>query len=202
MKYIYALIDPLSNEICYVGQTSMNINRRLYGHISILRGNTHKVNWIKKLKRLGHKPIMKVIQSFESISDKDLSGAEIYWIKYFRNIGCKLTNSTDGGEGTRGTKLSEETIRKMSLSHIGNKSTLGYKHTDDAKFKMSQAHVGYKHTDQAKFKMSQAQIGRLYKEVSIETKKKISKSLIGNKRSLGRIPWNKGLKLKDIRDGE
>jgi hypothetical protein len=35
------------------------------------------------------------------------------WVSYFREIGCRLTNETDGGEGRTGYKASDETKQKL-----------------------------------------------------------------------------------------
>lgn len=50
---IYGLRCPLSGEIRYVDQTIKKIKIRLYEHKNDKRFNTHKVNWINKLFKLG-----------------------------------------------------------------------------------------------------------------------------------------------------
>lgn len=45
-----------------------------------------------------------------------LSLAEKHWIAYYRALGCKLTNLTDGGEGTPGHKKTAETVDLMRAS--------------------------------------------------------------------------------------
>jgi hypothetical protein len=80
-----------------------------------------------------------------------------------------LTNLTDGGEGTLGTVITEETRKKLSISHKGNKSRTGQKLSEETKLKMSLARKGVKRpklTEEHKKKLSLAKIG---KKQSIET---------------------------------
>jgi hypothetical protein len=50
--------------------------------------------------------------------------AEKRWIAEFRAKGAKLTNATDGGEGTPGFHPNTETRKRMSVSQTGRKQTL------------------------------------------------------------------------------
>lgn len=113
IKYtIYKLIDPISNEIRYIGLTSNSLKQRLKSHLSD-SGKTHKCNWIRKLKYQGLKPIIEPVE--ENISSlEDCCLREIYYISYYRNIGCNLTNSSSGGYINY--KVSDETRLKMSIS--------------------------------------------------------------------------------------
>lgn len=63
-----------------------------------------------------------------------------------------------GGEGGSvfGRKHSEESIKKMSESHKGNKAHLGCHHTDEAKLKMSKARKGKKLSEETRKKMSES----------------------------------------------
>ena len=60
--HIYVLIDPITDQVRYVGKAN-NITQRFYGHISNCKAKTynHKDNWIKKLKSKNLLPIIKVI---------------------------------------------------------------------------------------------------------------------------------------------
>lgn len=114
IKYtIYKLIDPISNEIRYVGLTFNDLKQRLKSHLSDV-GKTHKCNWVRKLKSQGLRPIIESIE--ENISSYDeCCLREIYYIDYYKNIGCDLTNSSSGGVNC---KMSDETKKKMSESQI------------------------------------------------------------------------------------
>ena len=73
----------------------------------------------------------------DNISDKVLlQHREIYWIAFYKNIGVKLYNDTVGGEGVAGYKHSNEAKSKISLA---NKTRIV---SDKTKTKMSLAHKG------------------------------------------------------------
>lgn len=121
-KYlIYGLFDPENEELRYIGLTTESLDIRLSNHIakSKLSRFSHKNNWIKLLLKCGLKPRIQKIQELYNI--EDLKGAEIYWIKYFREKGCKLTNIGDGGEAAYGRKHTPEAKYKMKLAHKGIK---------------------------------------------------------------------------------
>ena len=85
-----------------------------------------------------------------------------------------LTNLTFGGEGSSGFKHSEEAKQKMSESRKGTK------HSEEVKRKMSEARKGIKYSEEAKRKMSEAKRGI---QLSEEHKKKISESCKGRQLS-------------------
>ena len=109
---IYCLLDPSTNNSPkYVGKTS-NINQRLKNHLNPARyKNTHKFNWIKKLKRLDLKPIVLVL---EKVNISNWKSREKYWIRYFIKKGYKLTNKTIGGDGL--TVANQTSFKKGHIS--------------------------------------------------------------------------------------
>lgn len=110
IKYtIYKLIDPISNDIRYIGLTFNTLKQRLGSHLGET-GKSHKCNWIKKLKSQGLRPIIESIE--DNISSYDeCCLREIYYINYYKDI-CNLTNSASGGNKNK--KMSDETRKKMS----------------------------------------------------------------------------------------
>lgn len=113
IKYtIYKLIDPISNQVRYIGLTFNDLKLRLKSHMSE-PGKSHKIFWINKLKKGGLKPIIESVE--ENISTyEEACQREIYYIEYFKSIGCELTNMSSGGNKNK--KMSEETRKKMSES--------------------------------------------------------------------------------------
>ena len=96
--YIYALENPINNEIRYVGKTN-NPERRLHYHWTVgYKKNNKTGNWLKSLKKKKLKPVMFVIDT----TDKEWEWLERYWISQFKTWGFKLTNHTEGGEGAYG----------------------------------------------------------------------------------------------------
>ena len=76
----------------------------------------------------------------------------------------------EAAEANKGKHLSEETRKKISSASKGNKYALGYKHSEEAKNKISEAK---NKISEAKNKISEAHKG---KQCSEETKKKISEA--------------------------
>lgn len=122
---------------------------------------------------------------------KDLTEEQAFYLEeyYIAGLGRKnlglgpLTNCTNGGEGGSGQIVSSITKQKMSKAQMGNKHSLGYRHSDIAKEKISSAHLGKIVSKMTRIKMSKAQKGKI---ISEEQKRKISIVNKGNKYTLGR----------------
>lgn len=112
--FIYALIDPETQLVRYVGKAN-NPACRFSGHLNprCLRANTYKNKWINKLISKGLKPELRIL---EEVSVTEWQEKEIYWIAHYREVsGTKLTNLTNGGDGLgHGFKFSKETRARMS----------------------------------------------------------------------------------------
>jgi hypothetical protein len=110
---IYTLQDPISLDIRYIGLTSVKLSVRLSGHCTKSKDcNSHKTNWIKKLKMQNQKPIIKELDRANSL--EEACDLEIYWIGQFKQWGFDLTNATLGGEGTLGFKHSHEKYKILA----------------------------------------------------------------------------------------
>lgn len=99
---IYTLANPRTNEVRYVGWTSQRANRRLSAHLQEAVSKTpttYRTKWILSLLSIGLRPVMETI---ESGSGDGWAEAEQRWIATYRERGARLTNATDGGEGTVG----------------------------------------------------------------------------------------------------
>jgi len=91
MPFIYALCDPDSNKIRYIGST-VNPVSRYRNHISPLGGSSPKSRWIQKLAA-GHKiPRLLLI---EEVDNDDLFRAERGWIFEAELAGLDLLNVKD-----------------------------------------------------------------------------------------------------------
>lgn len=105
------------------------------------------------------------IESFDfkilkECEDEELDKWEIYFIKELNTKVPYGYNMTDGGGGTSGFTISEETRKKLSETHKGKH------HSDETKKKLSETHKGEKN--------------HMYgKHLSEETKKKIGRALKG-----------------------
>lgn len=184
--YIYFHINPLKNEIFYVGKGCGNRS-----HDFRRRGKFYK-DYIKKYTNI----IVNIVE--ENLTEQEAFDREIFYIKKIgrRDLGLgPLVNQTDGGDGVsnpseeskkknseskKGKKTwnnglkgiyTDETLQKMSESKKGNKFCLGRKLSDETKKKLSEKSKGNKNC-----------IGRYMSE---ETRKKISEALKNrNKKSL------------------
>ena len=93
---IYILIDPITQEVRYVGKAN-NITQRYKAHLNRARKHQiHKKNWINSLKKQGVKPLIEVI---DVVPISEWIFWETYWISQFKVWGFDLINYTLGGDG-------------------------------------------------------------------------------------------------------
>lgn len=119
-KYkIYFLRHPVTLEIRYIGQTSQKPNVRLSQHLYYDNKVSKKASWITSLKNKGIKPIMEIINSFESLSECDIEETRL--IKEYKENGFRLLNDAPGGKSNAGCKRSAETRLKISIRNKGKK---------------------------------------------------------------------------------
>jgi group I intron endonuclease len=126
-SYIYSLIDPVTEEIRYIGKT-VNPSQRLSAHIkSGYKKGSHKECWIYGLLEKNLKPKMNIIE--ECLDDSWIE-REKYYIRTLPN----LTNHTEGGDSPSGHKMSEETRKKMSESRRGEQNSFfGKSHSNESR---------------------------------------------------------------------
>ena len=120
MITIYTLTDPITKEVRYIGKTKTTLVKRMYAHISnyrLKKEKSHKNSWIINLKNKGYKPI---IEELDIVQESEWIFWEQFYINLFKSWGFNLTNMTNSGEG-----------------NSGGKGCLGYKHTEEAKKRIS-----------------------------------------------------------------
>ena len=119
--FVYCLSE-VDGPIRYVGKTEKGL-KRIQQHLSEKkkRGKvSHKANWINKLRDTG---LLLEVSILEEVSSEVINEAEVFYISYFKSLGFDLTNKTEGGEGLRGYKHSNET--RILMSEVGK----GKKHS-------------------------------------------------------------------------
>lgn len=145
---IYALLDPKTNNIRYVGQTTQKVNLRYNGHLNEAirhKKRTKVKNWIKSLLNQNLKP--KLIELENADNFNKLCELEKFYISYFNFLtNNSLLNHTEGGEGTPGRILSKNTKKLIS------KANKGLKRSEECKKKISNSKIGHKHSDEYKIK--------------------------------------------------
>ena len=161
--FIYVYTNQVNGKI-YIGQTD-NLDRRdrehtFYGHKSMPIDCA-----IQKYGRSNFDLSTITIIDTEDQANQE----EVYWIAEMRRILGRdnVYNLADGGAGSRGREISEETRRKISIANTGKKRT------EESKKKQSLATIGRKLSPEHIKNVSEALQGH---EVSDETKQKISKS--------------------------
>ena len=117
--------------------------------------NNYHGRIVEKLRRFGMEVQVHIIMG--GATDSEAKRIEIETIAVFRALGHPLVNMTIGGEGT-----------------------VGYRHTEDAKLKVSMANKGRKRSEEAIRKAAEANRGKV---VTAEQRAKISIANTGKVRS-------------------
>jgi len=175
--FIYALIDPRTDEIKYVGKTN-NLKARLSKHIN--RKLKTKVScWIRSVLKEDMLPIMEVL---DEVPNSEWQFWEQHWIWLCLSWGFNLKNGTYGGDGGD-VNFTPDTIRKLRELNLGkNNPMYGKTHTQDARDKISKGNLGMKRSIIGCENIRKGKIGH---EVSKETRDKLAKSMKGKQHALG-----------------
>ncbi len=170
--FIYALIDPRTRLVRYVGKTTKGLRRvKEHGQPWRLKLHDRCAKWLRHLVKHGFVYEHTVLQYSDS---ENLDTDERWWITYGKLSKWPLTNLTEGGEGSAGRKLSKETRAKISRSltgkkaspeavekcrqrMLGNTYTLGFRHSEQSKALMSQQRKGLKKSESTLVKMRESQ---------------------------------------------
>lgn len=134
--YIYGLIDKTTNELKYIGK-SINPQSRYRKHLQDSHKKiSYKDNWIYSSLLKNEKPELLII---DEVNEDNWIFWEKHYISYYKSIGCKLTNISEGGDNPpnlTGRKRTKEEIEKIS------KSNLGKKRSEETKLNISLAKKG------------------------------------------------------------
>jgi GIY-YIG catalytic domain-containing protein len=146
--YIYALLDPDTQEVRYIGK-SIRPAERYVNHLNE-HSNTHRCHWIQSLRKRGLEPDCCILERIEGAWP--WQEAERYYIAHYRRMGCKLVNGTSGGDGVEG--LSDESADRRNATWIGRR------HRPETLAKLSQASKGRKHSAEFRARRSAMFKGR------------------------------------------
>lgn len=185
MIVIYKITSPF-NKI-YIGQTK-NITKRKDAYKKLRCKYQHHI--YRSLVKYGWENHLFEIQEIlpnESTQDY-INSREIYWWKYYKDLGYEMLNIKYPGSNGR---LPEESLRKMGESRKGIPAwNKGIPSSLETRQKISKNRKGklvnYHLSEEAKRKISIANTGKRYfgRVVSQETRDKISKSNKGRVMSL------------------
>lgn len=173
--FIYALIDPNTQQIRYIGKSN-DPTMRLYRHLRE-KQHTYKNMWIKSLKDKGLTPEIQII---EEVLIEQWQERERYWIAFYRAQGLDIANGTDGGDGVHGRKRTPEEKARISQSLIGNQRGKGYRPTPEQQLRKSAAMKGHAVSAETAEKIAASKRG---KPRSPETIEKVRLALTGRKLS-------------------
>lgn len=109
--HIYALIDPRTDAVRYIGKAD-DLEWRYRCHLND-RHKSAKSMWVKKLLGLGLYPQMRCLASIPSWMWQE---AEEFYIALYRAAGVPLLNLTAGGEGSNGYEPTPEARKNISES--------------------------------------------------------------------------------------
>jgi hypothetical protein len=114
---IYALSDPRTGAVRYIGKTCMSMKRRMQAYMSAARRGglrRRSCRWLAVLLREGAAPGCKIVEVVEP--GGDWAAAEARWIEHYRRVGADLCNLTDGGDGAPGCIPSAASRAKKSAT--------------------------------------------------------------------------------------
>ena len=140
MFVVYSQIDPRTELPFYIGKG--DINRAFL----FKRDNLLYQNVLHKIRSSGLEPRVEILHQCET--EKEAFVKEKLEIDFYgrRDIGTGcLTNMTDGGEGSCGSRHSEEFKAELSIRMAGNKfgrgNKKGIKFSDETKAKMRASRI-------------------------------------------------------------
>lgn len=205
---IYKATNKINGKV-YIGKTIYSLNKRMSVHVC------SKVGYFSHaLRKYG-------LQSFDisiidaAQSEEILNEKEIYWIKTFNCRAPNGYNLTDGGEGTSGRIVSEETKKRMVAGMTAEgRVRMGaasrnriYTHkmrenlSNAAKKRcesiLPPSQKGRKRSEETKEKL-RGKRNALGTHPSEETRRKIALAKIGNKNALGHKQTDEEKKKKSI----
>lgn len=126
--YIYALIDPDTLAVRYIGK-SRRLVKRLQQHMNVSRNSRkhHVGHWLNRLIREQKRPLFALIETIGPERVSEWRERERYWIAHYRDLGYPLVNISPGGEegpvgckgGWLGRKQTPEHRAKVRAGRLG-----------------------------------------------------------------------------------
>lgn len=92
MPVVYALGDPRTNEIRYIG-IAHDVHKRYAQHLNSPHHNPAKNAWMKAIKNAGLVPSLIILEA--DVDENMLRTRENYWIQHYLDQGEPLTNAAN-----------------------------------------------------------------------------------------------------------
>ena len=173
--YVYEHWRLDTNVCFYVGKG----NRRRAWNLNCKGNNRNR--WHKFLiRKLLPDNLIDVRLVFTGLEEKNAYQLEIERIAYWKGLGVKLVNLTEGGAGSPGVKISKKTRIKKNISSIGRT------HTHESRAKLSIALRGNKNAFGVKRSQEYIEKLRIRGKAyipSAETREKMRQAKLGKKLS-------------------
>lgn len=197
---VYKITNNINGKV-YIGQ-SINIQNRWKDHVNTLNRKDSSCTLLQRAWNK-YKQENFSFEILELCSEDELDNVESKYIEFYDTINNGYNIESGGNknkhlseetkqkirEAHLGMKASEETRKKMSESRMGDKNPMyGQTHSDVARKKISDAAKGRSGYPRTEYQKECARLANLGKEVSEETRRKISEANKGN------IPHNKNLR--------
>jgi group I intron endonuclease len=188
---IYLITNNVNGKV-YVGKTNQSLKRRWSNHKSVANQGhgTYLHNAIRKYGA-DNFSVTEVLVALPTAAQEDLSGWEREIISAMGTTNHDLGyNLTEGGEGSLGFVMSEETKLKMRNSHLGVKFSEEHsRHKGEAQLGEKNHQFGRKYSEEEKHKLSDLLSGERHPWFGLhhsdETKQKISENLAAQGRWAG-----------------
>lgn len=140
--FIYALRDPTTQQIRYIGKSDTP-KKRLRAHLGGCRRGErgHRPNWLRSLASNGLKPILEIV---DEVLIDEWQAAEAAYIIFYKEEGYPLVNGTPGGDGL-GTGEDNPLFKKPRSPEVRAKiraSLIGHGFAPETLAKMSAARKG------------------------------------------------------------
>lgn len=125
---VYGLYDPRTQELRYIGITTLRLHRRLTTHVSSAKNpntseyNNHRSRWIRTLLSDGIAPDIRLIKACATADEMYQTERDL--IARGRQTGVRLTNHSDGGDaggppaGSPGARRVGDKLGKLYIGFI------------------------------------------------------------------------------------
>lgn len=154
------LITNKENGKLYVGETIQSLHNRWKGHkcdAKRYRGPLHLTHAFRKYGT----EVFIIEPLHECESREEMDFVEIFYIAFLNTKAPLGYNLTDGGDGTKGTPVTEGQRRKISLSLTGRKASEKTKALlSKLRQGSSNSFFGKTHSPETLEKMRQAKLGK------------------------------------------
>lgn len=147
--YVYEHWRPDIDVCFYVGKGH---GKRAFNFKDGRERNHHYRKIVEELSRLGMCAEVRLVES--GLCESAAFEAEIRRITFWKSLGVRLTNKSNGGKGPSGIIISEETRKKLSAS-------------------ISAGRIGMKFSKEHKYSLRLAKLGKPRKPFTEETRRKM-----------------------------